>query len=452
MTKARYLYLWAPGSGGDVLGLGQLRTTIRERVGPPRASRLERNIWTNTAHGIFSVAAANMIQPFISIFAIRAGATNFQVAMLSTAPALISLLTMIPGAALVDRRTDKKRLTALFFLAHRFFYFLIALIPFFTVDHRAGVLVVAVALMNLPGSVSNVAWQGFIAAIIPPDRRPSAFAQRNLWMNVAGTVMVLIVGPAIDIIGYPFGYQVVFALAFLLALVEIWVFRRLEEEPSPAGAGRRAPSLSLRNLARDIAAEPRFVRYTLASFGFYLAWQSAWPLFSLYQVRVLGADNTWVSILNLANTGGAIFGYGWWARYAERNGNLKALFVASAGIFIVPAVYAFSNSLYHVAFWNLATGLIFSGVTLTLFNTLLEMTPDDRKTTYIAYYNTAVTVAAVLAPLVGVALLDLLGFMWAFLATALLRIIGSLCFLYIHRVEAADRARAAAAGGSTARG
>ena len=445
-----YRQLRAPGSGGNVLGLGELRTNIRERIGPPRASRLERNIWTNTAHGIVSVAAANMIQPFISIFAIRAGATNFQVAMLSTAPALVSLLMMIPGAALVDRRPDKKRLTALFFLAHRFFYFLIALIPFFTTDRRAAVLVVAVALMNLPGSVSNVAWQGFIATIIPPDRRPSAFAKRNLWMNVAGTAMVLIVGRAIDIIGYPFGYQVVFALAFVLALVEIWVFGRLEEEPSPVGPGRRAPSLSLSNLARDLAAEPRFVRYTLASVGFYLAWQSAWPLFSLYQVRVLGANNTWVSILNLANTGGSIFGYGYWARYAERNGNLKTLFAASLGMFLVPTVYAFSHSLYSIAFWNLATGLIFSGVVLSLFNALLEMTPEERKTTYIAYYNTAVTVAAVFAPLVGVALLDLLGFMWAFLATALLRVIGSVLFFHIHRVEDAERARAAATGGSVA--
>jgi len=265
---------------------------------------------------------------------------------------------------------------------------------------------------------------------------------------VAGTVAVLVVGRAIDIIGYPLGYQVVFALAFALALIEIWVFTRLEEEPPsaavPAAPERRVPVLSLSGLARDLATEKRFVRYTLASMGFYLAWQSAWPLFSLYQVRVLGANNTWVSILNLANTGGSIFGYGFWARHAERNGNLKTLFTASAGIFIVPTVYAFSHSLYNIAFWNLATGLIFSGVNLSLFNALLEMTPEARKTTYIAYYNTAITITAVIAPLIGVGLLNLLGYMWAFLATAAMRLCGSCLFIYIHRVEAAERARAAA--------
>ncbi len=433
------------------MSLRELQTSLRERVGPPRgAGRLSRNIWTNTAHGIISVAAANMIQPFINIFAIKSGATNFQVAMLSTAPALVSLVTMIPGGALVDRRPDKKRLTAIFFLGHRLFYFLIALIPFFTTDHRAAVLVTAVALMNLPGAISNVAWQGFIARIIPADRRPSAFAQRSLWMNVAGTVAVLIVGRTIDIIGYPLGYQVVFALAFVLALVEIWVFTRLEEEQpeaAPATTERRVPALSFSGLARDLTTEKRFIRYTLASMGFYLAWQSAWPLFSLYQVRVLGANNTWVSILNLANTGGSIVGYGFWARHAERNGNLKTLFTASLGMFTVPTVYAFSHSLYSIAFWNLATGLIFSGVTLSLFNALLEMTPEARKTTYIAYYNTAITVTAMVAPLIGVGLLNLLGYMGAFLATAAMRLVGSFLFIYIHRVETAERARAVAGAG-----
>ncbi|HEY3314495.1 MAG TPA: MFS transporter [Bacillota bacterium] len=166
---------------------------------------------------------------------------------------------------------------------------------------------------------------------------------------------------------------------------------------TPAGVASGPARLSLRDLARDLRAEPRFVRYTLASMGFYLAWSAAWPVFSLYQVHVLEANNTWISLLSLANTGGSLVGYGFWARYAERHGNLKTLFISTFGLFVVPVVYAFSHSLYTVTFWNLATGLVLSGVTLSLFNSLLEMTPDQRKTTYIAYYNTGITLSTVVA-------------------------------------------------------
>jgi len=185
----------------------------------------------------------------------------------------------------------------------------------------------------------------------------------------------------------------------------------------------------------DILAHPRFIRFTVASMLFYFMWQIAWPLFTLYQVKVLGANNLWISLLALANTGGAIVGYGYWASFADRHGHLKTLVVSTLGIFMVPLYYAFSHSLLTITALNLATGVIFAGVTLALFNALLEQTPDEHKTTYIAYYNTAITLMAVFAPMVGVALLNVFSFFWAFLLCAVGRVLGSLAFYTVLRLE-----------------
>ncbi|MDP3487440.1 MAG: MFS transporter, partial [Bacillota bacterium] len=154
-----------------------------------------------------------------------------------------------------------------------------------------------------------------------------------------------------------------------------------------------------------------------------------------YQVKELGATNLWVSILNLSNTGGSLLGYGFWVKYMEKNGSLKSLFVSTLGIFTVPFVYAFSRSLYTLAFFNVITGIVFSGVMLSLFNALLDMTPDLRKTTYIGYYNTAINISAIFAPMVGVALLNALNYRSAFLISAGLRVAGSLAFGYIYYLD-----------------
>ena len=146
---------------------------------------------------------------------------------------VVSLIAMIPGARYVDRFPRKKRITALFMLGHRVFYLLMAFIPFFTPDRRAALLVGAIAIMNLPGAISNVAWQAFVGGIIPPEMRATAFAARNRLMNVVGTVTVLAVGRVLDWLSFPLGYQVVFAGAFVMALLEIWVFNHLSE-PDPA--------------------------------------------------------------------------------------------------------------------------------------------------------------------------------------------------------------------------
>lgn len=435
---------------------------------PGGASSLETNMRVNTFHGVAQMMALNMVQPFIGIFAVKLGATNYQIALLSSAPAVVSLLAMIPGARLIDRFSRKKRITMGFLLAHRTFFLALACLPFFVPDRRAGLLVALVALMNFPGAIGNVAWQSFISGIIPSQMRPAAFAQRNRLMNLVGTCVVLVAGRLLDMISFPTGYQVVFVMGFLFAIGEAWVLGQVDEESGIAlissakanaaaatadsAGGQKTPDgpltpvlkprgaiATLRETLREVLSHRSYVRYTAASIYFYFAWQTAWPLFTLYQVRVLGANNLWVSILNLTNTGGALIGYGFWARYATRYGNLRTLFASSAGIFIVPAVYAFSHSLYTVAAFNLVMGAIFSGVTLSLFNALLDTTPEQHRTSYIAYYQTLVNCSAIVAPMAGVALLNAVGFMWAFLAAAALRITGSLAFLVIDRLEARER-------------
>lgn len=413
---------------------------------------LATNIRLNICHGIMSTLALNLVVPFIGIFAVRLGASNYHIGLLSSAPALVALLAMIPGAKYVDSRSNKKRVTAAFMWAHRLFFFLLALIPLFAQDSRATILVILIAAMNLPGAISNVGWQGFIATVIPSDRRAAAFADRNRLMNIVGTLAVLGAGRMLDVMPYPFGYQIMFSLAFFLAIGEIWVFSRLKGLlPSSSTAHEqdvpwRRFLLELpRSIATDIkgmAHQKRFLRFTATSLFFHFAWQVAWPLFTLYQTKELGANNLWISILTLGNTGGSLLGYGFWVRYSQRHGSLKTLFTSTLGIFIVPLIYAYSRSLLMLAVFNILTGVVFSGVMLSLFNALLDMTPEERRTTFIGYYNAAINASAIAAPLAGVALLNLFGFRIAFLICALLRLLGSLAFGVVHWLEVAEQKRA----------
>ncbi len=410
--------------------------------------KLQRNIRLNVIHGMFNVAALDMVNPFLGIFAIKLGASKFLVALLSSAPAAVSLLAMIPLAGYIDRSSRKKLLTFIFMLAHRCFFLVVACIPFFEPSIRAMLFVAIIAVMNLPGSIGNVAWQSFISRIIPPEYRVAAFAARNRIMNLVGTALTVIAGFVLDRLKYPAGYQIFFTTAFLLGMVELYVFSKIEEpEPEKITTscfdGVQKSDLSVTKitgaLVNEFTKEPQFVRYMLASVLFYFGWQIAWPLFSWYQVKVLNANNLWVSVLSLINTGGSLVGYGFWVKILNRHGNLKTLFYASSFIFIVPAIYAFSHSLYIVAAFNLLVGAIFSGVNLALFNALLEVTPEERKTSYIAYYNTAITISSIVAPIAGVGLLNIMNFQWAFIVCAILRILGSLSFWVIDKMDPAGK-------------
>jgi MFS family permease len=406
----------------------------------------------------------------------KIGATKMHVAFLTSAPAIVSLLAMIPGALTIDRSDRKKQLTLRYMLGHRLFYLLLACVPFFATSVQATAFVILLALMNLPGAISNVAWQAFVSRIVPPDRRAETFAARNRVMSLVGTAVTMLMGFFLDHTLFPLGYQIAFVAAFAVAVVELVVFNRTRDtEPvadglpvlkapaspplgapfPPLNAAPRIPLLSFwthtvrygrrfSDRIREVLDERRFVRYTAVSVFFYLAWQIPWPLYSWYQVRVLHANNVWVSLLALTNTGGALFGYGFWTRVIKRWGNLRALFVSTLPIFVPSLVYAFSSDLYTVAISNLLVGAIFAGVNITLFNSLLDVVPERHRTSYIAYFNSAVTVSSIVAPLLGVSLVSFLTFRQAFLVTAGVRLVGSLAYWKLYRVEARERPRAVA--------
>jgi len=416
---------------------------LKDKTTTNEETRFQRNQTINITQGILSVMAMNLVNPFLSIFAIKNGATDYQVALLSSAPAFISVLSMIPGARYIDKHANKHRITTFVIFFHRIFYLVLAAIPFFDPSIRATLLVATIALMNLPGSISNVGWQSFISRVIPPDRRAVSFATRNRLQNLVGTAFTLLAGRFLDIASFPMGYQLAFFISFLLAMTEVWVFSRMDEPISPAmvspnkeeESSNQGVIAGIKTALHEILQEKRFMRFVAASLVFHFAWQIPWSLFSLYQVRVLGANNTWVSILSLINTGGSLMGYGYWTKYSQKHGNLKTLFSSGIWIFVVPLAYAFSKSLYFVAIINLITGMVFSGVNLSLFNATLDSTPDKNKTSFLAYHQTAISITAIFAPVIGVGLKDLLGFQLAFLICAILRFGGAWCFWLVNKYE-----------------
>ncbi|MGE5557251.1 MAG: MFS transporter [Bacillota bacterium] len=418
---------------------------------PPFKGSYERilhNIKCNTFHGILNIAALNLVGPFFAIFLIKLGADKMQVALLSSAPAAVSLLAMIPGAFLIEKNRQKKKLTILILGINRLFYLAMVFIPVFAPSSRSLAFIALVALMNLPGAIGNVAWQSFIAEIIPSEKRAEAFAARNRWMNLAGVISAVGAGFALDRMGFPWGYQVFFILAFMLSMVELYVLNQIREEPHreaiepsgsvPAGSARTSAA----GLLKEIFAEKKFLRFTLASVFFYFAWQSPWPLFNWYLVKELNADAGWISLINLISTGGSFYGYGFWARISGKHGHLKTLYYASLGMFILPAGYAFSRSLFAILILNLIIGAVFSGVNLALFNTLLDAAPEARKTSFIACYNTAINISCIIAPLAGMSMLYVMNFRWAFLTCAAMRIIGSFFLLIVDRANRRDERQA----------
>ena len=398
-------------------------------------SPVRHNIRVSAEHGAWQSLAANLYGPFLGVLAIRLGASNLQVALISALPAAVSCVASVLGAQVLRPFQRKKGVACAFAFANRLFLLGIAALPLFSEDSRAGALVLLIALMNVPGAIGNIAWQALMADAIPSELRGEAFAVRSRIVTAVGFLPTLVGGYLLDALSFPIGYQVVFVVAFAASVMEV---RALSRTYEPCHDGECVPEVS--DSARPGALDRRALLGQVAKAGFtpramlfYFGWMMAQPLFTIYYVRVLHCGNLWVAVFSIVSSMAQYLSFPMWSRYAARKGNTAALAAATAGMALTPIMVAVSPWPWMVAAFSVSMGFFTSGTTLLMLNTLLEVSPVENRTDFIAYHNAAVNLTSFVGPLIGRALVDSINIRWALVMAGAFRAAGSLAFAALSR-------------------
>ena len=212
-------------------------------------------------------------------------------------------------------------------------------------------------------------------------------------------------------------YALLFGLASALMFVSSLSFVSAGEPPSPATSGK--PARTFRGFLRDglevLRSEPRFRLFL------YTQWLGGATLMALpfYVVSAtrLGLGIQDVGVLLGAQTLGSLASNALWGRIGDRYGKLVllravgvlrlapplgalAIFAAASGLAPGMALAAFAVLFFLV-------GALVNGMTIGYLGYLMEISPNDERPAYSAYFNTLASPAALL-PLLGAAIADTL--------------------------------------------
>lgn len=412
-------------SGGiRQLSVGTARGSAREHE---NRSPVRHNIRVNAEHGAWQSLAASLYSPFLGVLAIRMGASNLHVALMSALPAAVSCVGSILGAQVLRPFQRKRGAACAFAFASRLFLLAIAALPLLSEDSRAGALVLLIALMNVPGAISNIAWQALMADAIPSERRGDAFAVRSRIVTAVGFLPTLVGGYLLDALSFPIGYQIVFVVAFAASVMEVRTLARIYEPCQDGECASQSSNSNPRKAPGRWALLRQVARagFTPRAMLFYFGWMMAQPLFTIYYVRVLNCGNLWVAVFSIVSSMAQYLSFPMWSRYAAKKGNTAALAAATAGMALTPIMVAVSRWPWMVAVFNVSMGFFTSGTTLLMLNTLLGVSPSEGRTDFIAYHNAAVNLTSFIGPLIGRALVDSLNIRWALVIAGALRAAGS---------------------------
>lgn len=411
-------------------------------------SQLNRNIRLTVVSGAAAVIASNLTNPFYSLLLTRMGGTDYQIALLSSLPAIVAALILIPGGILVDRFTYKKKIASFLMGANRAFFLCMALVPFMPPALQASTFVLLVGISKLPGSVSEIAWQSFFADFVPEEHRAIAMARRSRVSTLVGMLVTFGAGQILTYLPGSEGarthfYQIFFLMAFFISCFEIRTNMQIKEPHFSKETEKESEKLAHLPLTKrfkmmldsfhDTPQGKRFLIFAGCSLVFHFGWQMGWPLFSIYQIRSLHTDESWTAIIAVVSALTMAASYYPWTKFAAKYGNDITLTITGLLMAITPILYSASKTLPVLVFMNLFVGIATAGFTLILTNITLLEAPRFQRTLYIACYNVMINISAAIAPNVGAYFNETWGIHTALLLTAFFRFLGVVAFFCRYR-------------------
>ncbi len=402
------------------------RQQVHDSMANRKSGRVRQNTRFSILNGSFSIVATGTVATYLPLYLLDGlHASDQAVALANALPALLGAVAIGLGALILPKLNRYQPMTVVATLLARLVYAMLGFTPFFA-GAAVSITIYAYAGSSFMQGLAGLGWQALIDRLIPSRLRAGFFSQRNVITTAVGLTSTLILGVVLSHFSpHAIGpYRTAFALASAAGIGEAYYLAR-HQEPEQA-----SPFVETKDVVWQAVFQNRpFLTFILASAFFNIGWQAAWPLYSIYQIRMAHATSIWIGLFTLAGQMGQILSFRWWGRYSVRHGNLIPLAAASLGLALNPVLTIASRSLPWLILVNLLGGLTTSGIILLLFNQLLAQSPKKRRPSFIAAYNIVLGLVGFLAPELGVILLDWIHMTAVMILLALWRVAAAAVFL-----------------------
>ena len=380
---------------------------------------------------VFCAQLQVAVTQFNAPFALRLGASNGEIGLLSSIPSLIALLVTIPAGRIFSRQTRRREWLTLTIFLYRMGFLLAACVPLLILDRPGTTLVWILILFTAPAHLFNAGWLPTLGDAVTERNRARVFSTRNTLAAVGLTLSLILAGIWLDGVAFPINYQVLYALGFATSLVStIFIGKVKVARVAVATRARQAASArALWHGAREAASKaPDFVRITCNTFCHAVGLWMVGPVYVLYYVRQLGATEGWIGLNVMLTNLAPIVGYLVGQRVLARWGENRTLRLAINLIGFYPLLVGLTPHLSVILVWTTLNGLIAALVNLSHFNMLLKVPPEAERATYLAFYVTAMNAGAFVMPLIGVYLAGRFGFAPVLIMGGILSLVGSSSF------------------------
>jgi MFS family permease len=403
-----------------------------------RQTAIPRDYQSNFLHLYFDVGWAGVLNgatiSFLSIYAIRIGATSLQIGLLGAISAFVTLFVAIPAGHWLQTQRTSQAVFATAVIARLCYVPLIFLPWLFPEPGQIVAILVLTFLMAIPLTPVAMGFNALFAEAVPSEYRAHVAGIRNAMLAITFMLTSLLSGYILDRVAFPTGYQIVFAIGALGAAMSTLHLRfvRPLADPQIVRADPVPQSTAPRNifssLRFDIWRTP-FKRVLLALFAFHLTQYLPIPIFGIFNVRVLQLTDDNLGIGTALFYLSVLLGSTQIRKLVHKFGNQNITGWSIAGLALYPVLLALSRTALHFYGVSLIGGLAFAFVSGSYANYMLEHIPASDRPSHLAWYTIILNSAVLIGSLAGPAISDMIGLPGALILFGALRLFAAIFIL-----------------------
>ncbi|MBI4020405.1 MAG: MFS transporter, partial [Candidatus Aenigmarchaeota archaeon] len=369
---------------------------VEEGDGPRQKGNLNRL----ATEGAVNSASNSIVEQYSAPYVLFLKATNTEMGLLGLAQHLANVIAQIPGAKLAQHFSRKSVWIATQ-LAAKLLLVPLAILPLLFPNP----VTIAIAILGLVSFFINLrkpAWISLLGDIVPQEMRAQYFGKRNALIGISGFVSTLLAGVILAL----YGFSVIFFLSILLGVMIVFYFAKIHE---PAMGKRRHSyhynlSSSIESVREAATINRSFIMLTSYMTYINFAIEMVVPFIVVYMLKDLGLSYAEFGMVVALGVLSKVISSRYWGRMSGKFGDRTLIGVTGILVCFVPLGYVLSSNVYHIALLRLYDGFVFAGFELMTFDYLLNITPQDKRPSYIGGHHFFTGIGAILGALVGVLL------------------------------------------------
>ncbi len=322
------------------------------------------------------------------------GAGDMEFGLLAAIPQVAALL-QIPFSLMVNRSRKRKIWLLTVGLFSRAVWILFGLLPLLNQvpDSRLPLysLIGLLALSSACGAVINVVWFPWFSDLAPIQIRGRWLSRRDMIINVLSLGFGLLVGWLLDVLGMPSRYVIIFALGGVLGCLDMLCFGFAREvwkvEPR---------KIRMRKAVGDVLRNRPYMRLTLMWTAWCFTANMSGAYLVPYAMNTMGLSALQITVYGtVAAALSTVLMVPKWGGAVDQFGSRNVMLVSCIGASLTPLFFLLSTpgSIWPTLLHNLVGAFFWCGANLAANSQQLFASPDDERSTYIAFYS-AVTCLA----------------------------------------------------------